>query len=223
MESNPTLNIWHDYVCPFCYVEAGRIMHINEAEGLGLLIRFHPWPLEKADGHQPRAADEDKWVQLLRTVEPDAFSSWNPASGFWPSSSQLLFAAYEAALLQGVAGAARFDLMLRQAIFRRPRRVASVEALAGIAGEVNLNVPAFTAALKDGSAAVLARSAEAEGVRLNIRGIPTLDLPDGTVLRNPGLKIRVTKEAQTIQDQHEMLRDALRGAARGKLTQTADA
>ena len=197
-------------------------MHINEGDGLGLHVRFHPWSLEKADGRQPRAVDEDRWVQLLRNVEPEAFSGWKPSSAFWPSSSQLLFVAYEAAQLQGVPGAARFDLMLREAIFRRPRRVNSVEALAGIAGEANLNVPTFTAALKDGSAAALARSAEAEGGRLNVRGIPTFVLPDGTVLRNPGLKIRVTKEARSIQDEHGVLRDALRAAARGELTQAAD-
>jgi predicted DsbA family dithiol-disulfide isomerase len=59
MKSTPTLHVWHDYVRPFCNVEATRIMRIKEADNLTLDVRFHPWPLEVANGTQPRAEDED--------------------------------------------------------------------------------------------------------------------------------------------------------------------
>ena len=66
-------------------------------------------PLEKADGTQPTAADEDKWVQLLRTKEEQAFADWEPSSGFWPASSRPVFNAYEAALAQVSRRAAEFE------------------------------------------------------------------------------------------------------------------
>ena len=59
MKSTPTLHVWHDYVRPFCNVDATRIMRIKEADNLTLDVRFHPWPLEVANGTQPRVEDED--------------------------------------------------------------------------------------------------------------------------------------------------------------------
>src|SRR5579884_2463898 len=128
METTLTLHMWHDYICPFCNVEATRIMRIKRADDLNLQVRFHPWPLETANGMQPRAEDEDKWVHLLRPLEPDAFASWDPSSGLWPASSRLLFAAYEAALAQDITAAEEFDLKVRQAIFRQPRPIDSINA-----------------------------------------------------------------------------------------------
>jgi predicted DsbA family dithiol-disulfide isomerase len=215
MEITPTLHMWHDYVCPFCNVEATRIMRIKEADGLNLAVRFHPWPLETANGTQPQAEDEDKWVQLLRTVEPDAFARWDPSSGCWPASSQLLFAAYEVALVQDIMAAAHFDLLLRQGIFQHPQRVDSIEALSELVREAGLNVAAFRTALEDGSAERQAQAARAEAHNLGIRGIPTLVLPDGEKVINPGLKIRRTDQGRVIEDDLAALRELLRRAAGG--------
>jgi predicted DsbA family dithiol-disulfide isomerase len=209
MKAQASLSIWHDYVCPFCYIEATRIARINESQGLGFDVHFYPWPLEKANGAQPKSSDEDKWVQLLRAIEPGAFSGWNPTSGFWPLSSRMLFNAYESARSQDIRSAARFDLLLRQAIFQMPRSLDTVGDLRAIAGEADLDLPAFTAMLADGSADVLRQSAETEADRRPVRGIPTVILPDGTVLRNPGVKIRVTQGVPSIENQYERLRDVL--------------
>ncbi len=213
MESTPTLHMWHDYVCPFCNVEATRITRIKKADGRNLAVRFHPWPLETANGTQPLAEDEDKWVELLRPLEPDAFAQWDVSSGFWPASSRLLFAAYEAALAQDVAAAERFDLLVRQAIFRQPRPIDSVDALSELAAAVGLNAAAFGAMLEDGSAESRAQSAGADAKSHGIRGIPTLVLPDGSAVVNPGLKIRRTDKGRSIRDDLEALRELLRRAA----------
>lgn len=213
MEATPTLHMWHDYVCPFCNVEATRIARIKEEEKLDLAVRFHPWPLEVADGRQPRAEDEDQWVQLLRPLEPDAFAGWNPASGFWPETSRPLFAAYEAALVQDVWAAERFDLLTRQAVFQQPRPVDSLEAMAELAAEAGLDLGRFRAMLRDGSAERGAHFAGSDAERLGIRGIPTLVLPDGRMVRVPGLKIQRTAEGRSIRDDLDTLRDLLRQAA----------
>lgn len=211
MDSTPTLHMWHDYVCPFCNVEATRIMHIKEAERLDLDIRYHPRSLELANGTQPSAEDEDQWVRLLRTVEPDAFTWWNPYSGFWPASSALLFAAYEAALSQDITAAGRFDLLVRQAIFQNPRPIDSITTLSELAASAGLDVAAFRVMLEDGSAELQAHAAG----DLEIRGIPTLVLPDGSKVVNPGLKIRRTEQGRTIHDDLPALRQVLRQAAEG--------
>jgi predicted DsbA family dithiol-disulfide isomerase len=213
MESTPTLHMWHDYVCPFCNVEATRIMRIKEADDLNLQVRFHPWPLETANGTQPRAEDEDKWVQLLRTVEPDAFAQWDPSSGFWPASSRLLFAAYEAALVQDITAAAKFDLMVRRAIFRQPRPIDTVDALSELAAAAGLDADAFRTTLEDGNAGRRAQSAGADAKSQGIRGIPTLVLPDGSIVSNPGLKIERTREGRSIRDDLAALRELLHRVA----------
>lgn len=212
MESIPTLHMWHDYVCPFCTVEATRIMHIKEADGLNLAVRLHPWPLELANGTQPRPEDEDRWVRLLRTVEPDAFAHWDSSSGFWPASSRLLFAGYEAALAQDIMAANKFDLMVRQAIFRQPRLIDSVDSLSEVAAAARLDVAAFRAMLEDGSAERRAQCAGAEAKSQEIRGIPTLLLPDGSAVVNPGLKIQRTDKGRSIRDDLEALCELLRRA-----------
>ncbi|HZS94536.1 MAG TPA: DsbA family protein [Chloroflexota bacterium] len=213
MESTPTIHMWHDYVCPFCNVEATRIRRIKDEDNLRLDVRFHPWPLEAADGAQPRAEDEDKWVALLRPLEPEAFADWDPASGYWPASSRLLFAAYEAALVQDAAAAERFDLLVRQAIFQHPEPIDSVEPLSALAGNVGLDVTLFRAMLEDGTAASRARTAETEGKLLGIRGIPTLDLPNGSKVISPGMKIHRSVEGTTIRDDIDVLRALLRNVA----------
>jgi len=205
--------MWHDYVCPFCNVEATRIMRIKEADGLNLAVRFHPWPLQAANGTQPRAEDEDKWVQLLRTVEPDAFAHWDPSSGFWPASSRLMFAAYEAALVQDITAAAKFDLTVRQAIFQQPRPIDSVDALSELAAAAELGADAFRTRLEDGNAGRRAQSASADAQSQGIRGIPTLVLPDGRIVTNPGLKIQRTKVGRSIRDDLAALRELLHRVA----------
>lgn len=213
MTSIPTLHIWHDYVCPFSYIAATRIMRIKRSDGLDLDIRFHPWPLEAANGAQPRAEEEDQWVRLLRSVEPDAFAQWDPSSPFWPSSSGLLFAAYEAALAQDVTAAERFDLVLRQAIFQHPRPVDSIEAVTELASAAGLDVAAFRGLVADGSAGRRAEEARSGAQTLGIRGIPTLVLPDGEKAINPGLTIERTEQGRVIRDDFETLRVLLRQAA----------
>ncbi len=212
MTPTPWLHVWHDYVCPFSYVAATRIMRLKDAENLDLNVRFHPWPLEVANGTQPAAADEDQWVRLLRPIEPDAFARWSPSSGYWPVSSELLFAAYEAALAQDVAAAERLDLLLRQAIFQHPQPVDSMEALCELAGEAGLDVAAFRAA-QDGRAGRRAQATGAEAQSLGIRGIPTLVLPDGEKALDPGLKIRRTDQGRVIDDDLATLRELLQRAA----------
>jgi predicted DsbA family dithiol-disulfide isomerase len=223
MESTPTLHIWHDYVCPFCNVEATRIARIKREENLDLAVRFRPWPLEVADGRQPRAEDEDQWVQLLRPLEPDAFAHWNPDTGIWPETSRLLFAAYEAALVQDVWAAERFDLLIRQVIFRQPRPIASLDALSELADQAGLDVARFRTMLQDGSAERQAQSAGADAERLGIRGIPTLVLPDGSQARAPGLKIQRTAEGRSIRDDLDTLRELLRRTAGAHPTATGHA
>lgn len=211
--SAPTLHIWHDYVCPFSYVAATRVQRLKDADGLNLDVRFHPWPLEVSNGVQPAAEEEDRWVRLLRVIEPAAFVGWNPSSGLWPAGSRLLFAAYEAARAQGSAVAERFDLLLRQAIFQQPRPIDSIEALSGPVAAAGLDIAAFRAMLEDGSAG---RAAEAAGTTADsgrIRGIPTLVLPDGRMELNPGMKMERGGEGRVIRDDVEALRDMLRHAA----------
>jgi predicted DsbA family dithiol-disulfide isomerase len=215
MTATATLHVWHDYVCPFSYVAATRIMRLKEAAKLNFDVRFRPWPLEAANGTQPVAEDEDQWVRQLRAIEPEAFAQWNPSSGYWPASSQLLFAAYEAAPAHDSAAAARFDLLLRQAIFRHPRPVDSTEALSDLAGDAGLDVAAFRRSLQDGSAERQAQAAGAEAPNLGIRGIPTLVLPDGEKVINPGLEIRRTAQGRVVQDDLAALRELLRRAAGG--------
>jgi predicted DsbA family dithiol-disulfide isomerase len=205
--------MWHDYICPFCNVEATRILRIKKADGLNLAVRFHPWPLEAANGTQPRADDEDKWVRLLRPLEPDAFACWDPSSGFWPASSRLLFAAYEVALDQDITVAEKFDLMVRQAIFQQPRPIDSVDALSEVAVAAGLDVAAFKTMLEDGSAERQAQAAGADAKEQGIRGIPTLILPDGRSVISPGLKVQRTAEGRSIRDDVGAVRELLRQAA----------
>jgi len=213
MESTPILHMWHDYVCPFCNVTATHIMRIKEADDLNLDVRFHPWPLEKANRGQPRAECEDTWVQLLRPLEPDAFVQWIPSSGLWPASSKLLFAAYKAALTQDITTAARFDLVVRQAIFRQPQPIDTVDALSELAAVTGLDVGAFRVTMEDGSAEHRAQAASGGAKSEGIRGIPTLVLPDGSIVTNPGVKIQRAEQGRSIRDDREALRELLRRVA----------
>jgi len=213
MESTPILHMWHDYVCPFCNVTATRIARIKDADDLNLDVRFHPWSLEKANGAQPRVECEDTWVQLLRPLEPDAFAQWTPSSGFWPASSKLLFAAYKAALIQDITTAARFDLVIRQAVFRQPQPIDTVAALSEFAAVAGLDVGAFRVTMEDGSAEHQAQAAGGGAKSEGIRGILTLVLPDGSIVTNRGIKIQRAEQGRSIRDDREALRELLRRVA----------
>lgn len=213
MEPTPTVHVWHDYVCPFCNVAATRIRRIKQADRLNLDVRFHAWPLEVANGKQPAAEDEDQWVRMLRPLEPEAFADWNPSSGFWPASSRILFAAYEAARAQDMAAAERFDLLLRQAIFQHPRPIDSTDALTELAADAGLDVGVFQPMLEAAIEEHHAYTPGAEAHTLGIRGIPTLVLPDGSTVISPGLKIHRTDQGRSIRDDVEALHTLLRKAA----------
>ncbi|MGH2448220.1 MAG: DsbA family oxidoreductase [Chloroflexota bacterium] len=203
------LHVWHDYVCPFSYVAATRIARIKAADHLQLDVRFHPWPLA-THGSQPTASQESAWVRQLRTIEPDAFVHWNPSSGFWPIDSTLLFQAYEAAAAQSFEAAEKLDLLIRRSIFQHPRPLG-MDELSRPASEAGLDVGLFRAMLEDGAAqSRVAPSVQGNG---QIRGIPTLLLPDGRTVLNPGLKIVRAPQGRAVCDDVEVLRALLAEAA----------
>jgi predicted DsbA family dithiol-disulfide isomerase len=176
---------WAEYYCPWCYVMAVRVHHVQPEYAGRVLAYTRFFPLELLN-HEPPPRDvlEQEWW-LAAIQEPDAaFVPYTAPD--WPTTTLPAFEAVWAAQQQGMNIAMNLDLAVRRAFFGESRNIGDRGVLLDIARAANLDFAKF----ERDFASPAARAAVAEESRIGreqyrVRGTPTMMLSDGTRLRTP--------------------------------------
>jgi len=181
----PELWEWAEYYCPWSYIAAVRLYHVYpEYEGR-VRLRARPFPLEVMGGEAvPRAILEQEWW-LAALQEPDApFVPYGAED--WPTTTLPAFDAVWAASRQGAAVGLDFDLRVRRAFFGEGRNIGRRDVLFDLAREAGLDLRAFEREFASPAArAAVLEESRIGRERFQVRGTPTLMLPDGTRLALP--------------------------------------
>jgi predicted DsbA family dithiol-disulfide isomerase len=201
------LEVATDLHCPWSYVCVLRLRRARDALGLDVALRHRYWPLELVNGRVTAPYLLLAEIAVLAPLEPTAFAL--PETDEWPTTLLPAFELVKAAELQGLRAAEELDAALRRAYFVEHRNLSLRTTLFAIAATVpGLDQAALREAYDSGrTRRVVLEEYEALN-RRGIEGIPTVYLPDGQRVLNPGLTVRwvqglphVLAEDQTIYEQ----------------------
>jgi predicted DsbA family dithiol-disulfide isomerase len=185
------LDIATDLHCPFSYVCVLRLRQTRDALRLDVVLRHLYWPLELVNGEVTAAEVLAAEVPVLAQLEPEAFAAWNARqslSTFFPA-----FELVKAAEEQGLRRAEDLDAALRRAYFLERRNLSLRPTLFEIAaGQTALDQAALRGAFDSGHTRQQVIREYAEVNERGIDGIPTVYLPGGERIANPGLSVQWT-------------------------------
>jgi predicted DsbA family dithiol-disulfide isomerase len=194
-----TIQLWTDLLCPFAHVAVHRLRETRERLGLGGHVRLdhHVFPLELFNGPHPRRGTDTEAVGLGQVAPEAGFRVWTAADDRYPHTVLLAAEAVLAATSQSMDAAEALDAALRRAFWSQSRSIAHRQVILDVAAEVAdrdhanavLDVDQLTDALDSGRyrRALMADFAIARTDA--IPGSPTLRLPDGSTVHNPGMTV----------------------------------
>jgi predicted DsbA family dithiol-disulfide isomerase len=187
MSAQPIAELWEwaEYYCPWCYITAVRLHRVQQeyAGRVKVRVRFFPLEVPRGDPAPRDILEQEWWLAALQ--EPEApFVPYGADD--WPATTLPAFDAVWAASRQGEAEGLELDLRVRRAFFGEGRNIGRRDVLLDIAREAGLDLRAFERdfASPAARAAVLEESRIGRE-RFQVRGTPTLMLPDGTRLDLP--------------------------------------
>jgi len=183
------LDIVSDIHCPWSYVCVLRLRRTRDALGLDVVLRHRYWPLELVNGRATPRSLHDAEVPVLAQLEPDAFAAWEAPE--WPSTFLSAMELVAAAAEQGPQTAEALDAALRRAFFLDQRNLSLRTVLLAVAGTVPGLDPDALREAYDSGRTRRALLQEYEAVcAMGVQGIPTVCLPSGERVANPGLTTR---------------------------------
>jgi len=194
-----TIQLWSDLLCPFAHVAVHRLRETRERLGLGGQVRLdhHVFPLELFNGPHPRRGTDTEAVGLGQVAPEAGFRVWTGADDLYPHTVLLAAEAVLAAKWQSMDAAEALDAALRRAFWSQSRSIAHRQVILDVAAEVAdqdggnavLDVDQLTDALDSGRSrrALMADFAIARTDA--VPGSPTLRLPDGSTVHNPGMTV----------------------------------
>jgi len=194
-----TIQVWSDLLCPFAHVAVHRLRQARERLGLTGRVRLdhHVFPLELFNGPHPRRGTDTEAVGLGQVAPEAGFRVWTGADDLYPHTVLLAAEAVLAAKWQSMDAAEALDAALRRAFWSQSRSIAHRQVILDVAAEVAdqdggnavLDVDQLTDALDSGRSrrALMADFAIARTDA--IPGSPTLRLPDGSTVHNPGMTV----------------------------------
>jgi predicted DsbA family dithiol-disulfide isomerase len=172
-ETRIALDIWSDYVCPFCYLELPAVTRLQQAFGPRLDVVWHAFELRP---------------DPVPTLDPDGqylHTVWNRS--VYPMAQRLGMhiklppvqprsrKAFEAVAFARDAG--RFDAMhlaLFRGFFEQGREVGDSAELLSLAAQSGLDANALQAALDDGRYTQQVLQDERQAQAMGITGVPLL-------------------------------------------------
>jgi predicted DsbA family dithiol-disulfide isomerase len=188
-EIRAAVDIWSDYVCPFCYLEMPAIVRLQEEFGPRVEVAWHAFELrpEPAPTLDPKGAYlRDLWAASVYPMARQAGMKL-----VLPPVQPRSRKAFEAVEYARTVG--RFDAMhlaLFKAFFEEGRDIEDTETLLDIGASVGLDMNALKGALDAGRYTHRVLEAEQKAQRLGISGVPLSivrgqdwPLSDGIVLR----------------------------------------
>lgn len=183
------IEIWSDVGCPWASLLVWRL-HARRAElRLDVRIDHRCFPLELFNDRPSPRAMLDAEVEAIAPLIPEAgWRPWWRDPSAYPVTTLPALEAVQAAKEQGPEASERLDLALRQAFWRDARCVSLRSEILDAAELAEIDAGALAEALDSGRCrqrVVDDWRAAADGAA---DGSPTVVLPDGTRLMNPGVE-----------------------------------
>tara|TARA_R110002049_G_scaffold55124_2_gene153263 strand:- start:1388 stop:2089 length:702 start_codon:yes stop_codon:yes gene_type:complete len=184
MSPTLTLDVWSDYVCPFCYLEFPVLDALRAEFGDQLDIRWRafelrpdPVPTLEPRGEYLRTA----WEQVVYPMAKERSMEL-----YLPSvqpRSRLAFETQRFAQEHGLG--TKMHQALFQAFFEHDRDIGSIDELTDIGRALGLNAVRLKFALRNGDYTQGVQADRREAERLGIAGVPAilLSTTDTTVQR----------------------------------------
>ena len=171
------LDVFSDYLCPWCYNAAVRLREVEQAYGERVSVHWRTFPL--IPGQQPDRRVTEKTREGRQRVgaeEPRACFVAPDIDAPLPSSSVPALTAAKCAERQGASAFARFHERLFTAHFRDNLDIGRLDVLRHLASETALDLGRFDADYAgDAYEAVLHDCAEG-AAWFGVSGLPTVVL-----------------------------------------------
>lgn len=171
------LDVFSDYLCPWCYNAAVRLGEIQQAYGARVRVHWRTFPL--IPGEQPDRRVTEKTREGRRRVgaeEPRACFVPPEIDTRLPSSSVPALTAAKCAELQGEAAFERFHARLFTAHFRDNLDISRPDVLRGLIRETALDLARFEADYAGEAYEAVLRDCAEGAAWFGVSGLPTVIL-----------------------------------------------
>ncbi|GHG92321.1 DsbA family oxidoreductase [Comamonas sp. JC664] len=176
------LDVWSDYVCPFCYLELPIIEQLHAALGPHLDIHWRAFELSPTPVRVRASTESPDRAAWTRAASP--LAGQRGVTLKQPPLQPRSRLALEAAEFAKDAEAfAPFHSALFRAFFEDGQDIGDLRVLGDLARDVGLDPESLTRALEAGRYTARVLADEEEAQRLGIRGVPAMRLAgEGPVL-----------------------------------------
>ena len=175
MDPRIALDVWSDYVCPYCYLELPVLERLRREHDEALAIRWHAFELHPEPEPMADPDCEAACAAWARSVEP--LASERGVRLRRPALQPRSRRAQEAAEFARESG--HFDAMHRalfEAYFERGEDIGSLDVLVRVGRRAGVPEKALRAALKQGRCTARVIDDEREAAGLCTSGTPLLVL-----------------------------------------------
>ncbi len=178
------IDIYLDYICPWCYIASARLLRLKEEYQEGIVINWKSFLLDphvlgpkyhiaRVNESRFRAGMEERSLH---------FEPW-PEDRALPDSSMPAHEAAKCAQMQGRGAFEHYHMALMKAYSSHCKDISSRQVLVSLAEEVQLNVKRFISDLKSGLPQRRVLLEHEEAVKKGyIVGVPTVIIGERAVL-----------------------------------------
>ncbi|MGH8717399.1 MAG: DsbA family oxidoreductase [Burkholderiales bacterium] len=171
-QSQLRLDVWSDYVCPFCYLEVPFIDRLHEEFGPGLQVDWHAFELRPEP--VPMLDPDGEYLHRVWNQSVYPMARQRGMTLKLPPVQPRSRRAFELAEFARAKG--RFDEAHRalfKAFFEDGRDLNNIEVLLEIGAEVGLDTKHLRAALEQGTYLKRVIDDERQAQELDISAVPT--------------------------------------------------
>lgn len=190
-----TVRLWSDLLCPFAHVllHSWRAARTTDRALAAVEIEHRSFPLELFNGPHRRRGTDTEAVGLGQIAPAAGFRVWTAGDDLYPNTVLLAAEAVLAASAQSRTAGEELDAGLRRAFWSHSGSIAHRAVILEIAAEVThdeLDVAELARDLDEGRFRAALQRDFAIARRPAIPGSPTVQLPDGSIVFNPGVDVR---------------------------------
>ena len=147
----PTIEVYSDLHCPWGYLAAFRLLHLQPEWSGRLRVAWRCLPLEVVNSRGTPKHTLDQEVPYLLQVEPDIPArAWRRPEWEYPVTALPAFEALKCAEAQGDDAALAYNWAVRRAFFAESRCTSLRHVLIDIARESGLDLAAFVSDFDSG-------------------------------------------------------------------------
>ena len=186
------VTLWSDVGCPWATVFTIRWRDACERAGIPFELDHRCFPLELINERPTPKLTLDAEIPVVGALEPDfGFRLWTEPEWTYPVTTLPALEAVQAAKEQGLAASAALDLCLREALFADGRCISNHSVVLDVARRSHdVDVEHLEEALVTGRCRHRVFDDWREAVADDaVQGSPTVVLPGGRVLHNPGIEL----------------------------------